>query len=66
MRYSSWEQRQMDIQSGLAMDRRNPQDRRLTPAHKAEGLWECRGCESCNDEENETCWNCEGGRDEGL
>ncbi len=65
MRYSDWEQRQMDIRSGLAMDSRsNPQDRRLTPAHKLEGLWECQSCESINDEDNATCWNCENGRDD--
>ncbi len=64
MRYSDWEQRQMDIRSGLALDSRgDPQSRRLTPAHKAEGMWECRSCESCNDEDNETCWNCEVPRD---
>ncbi len=39
--------------------RQDPQSYRLTPAHKREGLWECRSCESCNDEDNETCWNCE-------
>jgi len=54
----------MDIQSGLAMDRRNPQDRRLTLEHIHQGLWECRGCESCNDEGNETCWNCEAPRED--
>ncbi len=44
--------------------RQDPQSYRLTPAHKAEGLWECKSCESANDEDNETCWNCEGLRDD--
>ena len=66
MRYSKWDQRQLDIESGLRMDaaaRSNPQDRRLTPEHVRHGLWECKACESCNDEENDVCWNCEEGRD---
>lgn len=65
MRYTDWEQRQLDIDSGLRMDRmrQDPQSRRLTPEHIHQGLWECRSCESCNDEDNVTCWNCEEPRD---
>ena len=44
--------------------RSDPQEYRLTREHVAQGLWECKVCESCNDEDNATCWNCEGGRDE--
>ncbi len=43
--------------------RSDPQSYRLTPAHRQEGLWECKNCESCNDEDNATCWNCEVPRD---
>ncbi len=43
----------------------NPQDRRLTPTHKHQGLWEC-ACESINDEENVVCWNCEEPRENSV
>ncbi len=44
----------------------DPQSYRLTPEHTQQGMWECKSCESANDEDTATCWNCEGGRDESL
>lgn len=44
--------------------RTDPQARRLTREHFQQGLWECRSCESCNDEANVVCWNCEEARDD--
>lgn len=39
--------------------KQDPQARRLTREHFQQGLWECKSCESCNADDDVTCWNCE-------